>query len=278
MIIDGRAIASDILEGVRKETASFARPLRVRAVVVSPSPATESYLRVKAARAADAGMQLDIVTLPDDVRTEDVIAAVTTPGSDATIVQLPLPAGLDQDAILEAIPAAADADVLSPAAYDAFTEGKHGALVPPVAGAVAEILARANVDPRGKRTLVIGSGRLVGQPVFEWLRQHGAEAVVVTKESQDALPALMPAMDLVVSGAGSPGLITPDLLKEGVVLIDAGTSESNGQIAGDADPAAASVASVFTPVPGGVGPIAVACLFRNVASLARQAALTNPSA
>ena len=97
------------------------------------------------------------------------------------------------------------------------------------------------------------------------LRALGAEVSVVTKESGDL--SLLTDADIVISGAGVPGLIRPEHLKEGVVLIDAGTSESGGAIVGDADPACAEVASVFTPVPGGVGPVAVACLFRNVAAL-----------
>lgn len=270
MIVDGRKIAEDIL----KEAASLGRSLVVRAVVMKPSPATESYLKVKSARATDAGMHLEVVQCSDDATTQDVIDAVCAPGADATIVQLPLPAGLDQQAILDAIPPSADPDVLSTAAYADFVEGKEGALLPPVVDAVAEILMRSSVSIAGKHALVIGSGRLVGQPVFEWLRQQGAEVTAVTYESRDALPTLLPHMDIVVSGAGSPGLITPEHLKEGVVLIDAGTSESGGQIKGDADPACAERASVFTPVPGGVGPIAVACLFRNAAKLG---ALTNPT-
>jgi methylenetetrahydrofolate dehydrogenase (NADP+)/methenyltetrahydrofolate cyclohydrolase len=91
----------------------------------------------------------------------------------------------------------------------------------------------------------------------------------VTSKSDD-LSALLGAADIIVSGAGSPHLITPDLLKEGVVLIDAGTSESGGVIAGDADPSCASKCSLFTPVPGGVGPLAVACLFENAVTLVER--------
>lgn len=265
MIVDGRAIAQDVL----KEAAALGRSLVVRAVVVSPSPATESYLKVKSARAADAGMRLDVVELPDGATTEEVIAAVQAPGADSVIVQLPLPEALDQEAVLGAIPVGADPDVLSPEAYERFVADADSALLPPVVDAIKEIFDRHHVDPAGKRALVIGNGRLVGQPAFEWLRRQGADVVVVTRASEAALPTLLPEMDIVVSGAGSPGLILPGHLKEGVVLVDAGTSESGGQIRGDADPACADKASLFTPVPGGVGPLAVACLFRNAAKLAR---------
>jgi methylenetetrahydrofolate dehydrogenase (NADP+)/methenyltetrahydrofolate cyclohydrolase len=275
MIVDGRALAADILAATKDEVEAFGRALIVRAVVVSPSPATESYLKIKSARARDAGMEMDIVHVSDDVTNEEVIAAVTAPGADAVIVQLPLPEYLDQDMILASIPIEKDADVLSQSAYQAFEAGAEGAPLPPVAAAVAAILEHENVDVHAKKALVVGNGRLVGQPVWQWLTQQGAEVLIVTRETQGTLPKLLPYMDIVITGAGSPGLIKPEHLKQGVILIDAGTSESNGAIVGDADPLCAEIAAIFTPVPGGVGPIAVACLFRNVALLAQQGLLTN---
>jgi methylenetetrahydrofolate dehydrogenase (NADP+)/methenyltetrahydrofolate cyclohydrolase len=134
-----------------------------------------------------------------------------------------------------------------------------------VAGAVAEVLERHHVDVTGKKTVVVGAGKLVGKPVASMLAEMGAEVSVVTS-TEGSLEELKTA-DIVVLGAGSPGFVKPDMLKEGVVLIDAGTSESNGKLAGDADPSCAEVASVFTPVPGGIGPLAVAMIFKNLLAL-----------
>ncbi len=277
MIIDGRAIAASVLAAAKEEVSTLGRVPVVRAIVVSPSPATHSYLRIKSARAEDAGMRMEVIHLPDDTTDEAVIAAVQAPGADAVIVQLPLPENLNQEVILASIPLQQDADVLSPEAYAAFEQDDVGALVPPVAAAVKEICGRANVEVSGAKALVVGNGRLVGQPVWHWLRQQNADALIVTRSTQETIPTLLPNMDIVVTGAGSPNLIQPQYLKEGVVLIDAGTSESNGAIVGDIDPACAEKASVFTPVPGGVGPVAVACLFHNVAKLATRVVLTNPA-
>jgi 5,10-methylene-tetrahydrofolate dehydrogenase/methenyl tetrahydrofolate cyclohydrolase len=269
MNIDGRAIAADILRKTKEEMTAFGSAPIVRAVVVAPSPATESYLKVKSNKAHEAGMEMDVVRLADDATTEDVIVAVQTPGADAIIVQLPLPAHLDLRTILDAIPAAQDADVLSSAAYDSFVQKDDTALLPPVVGAVQEILMRSNISARDMNAVVLGSGRLVGMPVAEWLDQQGAEVTVLTKESPDQ--TRLGTADLIVSGAGSAHFIQPSMISDGVVLIDAGTSESSDTIAGDADPACAEQARVFTPVPGGVGPIAVACLFRNVGILVKRA-------
>jgi methylenetetrahydrofolate dehydrogenase (NADP+)/methenyltetrahydrofolate cyclohydrolase len=266
MIINGTQIADELLKEAHEEVVRLGRMPVVRAVTVAPNAATESYLRVKSKRAADAGMQLDIVRLPDNATTADVVKAIGEPGADAVIVQLPLPDSIHTQEVLDAIPVEKDADVLSRAAREAFENGKERALLPPVADAMKEILLRGGVDPKGKNAVVIGSGWLVGMPAATWLRQAGANVSILTRESGDISQALTSA-DIIVSGAGAANLITPEMLNQGVTLIDAGTSESNGTLAGDADPACAEVASVFTPVPGGVGPIAVACLFRNVAKL-----------
>lgn len=269
MIIEGKEIADAILAAAKERVAAFGRVPVVRAVTVAPGTATASYLRTKSARAADAGMTLEIRDLPATASTEDVIRAVEEEGADAVIVQLPLPSEIDTQAALDAIPLHKDADVLSRAARAAFAAGERGALIPPVAGAVKAILEHTNVSVAGKKAIVVGKGWLVGDPAAAWLARAGAQVTVLTRESGDIAPALREA-DIIVSGAGSPHLIQPDMLAAGVVLIDAGTSESNGALAGDADPACAGVASVFTPVPGGVGPVAVACLFQNAATLLTQ--------
>ncbi len=212
MIVDGRAIAKDILEKARGNVGG--RLPVVRAISVQPSAATESYLRIKGARAEDAGMRLEVVRLPEDATTEDVLRELALPGAQATIVQLPLPAHIDTQAVLDAIPESQDADVLSAAARARFSAGEPGALLPPVVGAVREILMRAQVAVTGAQAVVVGNGWLVGAPVGEWLRQQGARVEVVTRENAHDL-ALLKDADIVVSGAGVAGLITPDLLKAG---------------------------------------------------------------
>lgn len=270
MIVDGRSIASELLHVVKERAERFGDPLVVRAVVANPSPATESYLKVKADRAREAGMRMEVVRLKDATESE-VFEAVTAPGADAVIVQLPLPASYSQERILNAIPTNKDADCLSAAAVERFERGTPGATVPPVAAAVSVILERAGVVVEGKRAVVVGKGKLVGKPVAKLLEHLGANVSILTKEEGD--DSLLKEADIVVLGAGVPRLVKPEQIKEGVVILDAGTSEEGGAIVGDADPACAQKASVFTPVPGGIGPVAVACLFENAVSLAEAADL-----
>lgn len=197
-------------------------------------------------------------------------SAITASDADAIIVQLPLPAGVNAKDVCDAIPPEKDADVLSDSARQKFARGDTDALIPPVVGAIAEIFHAHAIDPRGKKAVIIGRGFLVGAPAAMWLAQQGAQVTVINRSTENFAEPLHDA-DIVVSGAGAPHLITPDMLKRGVLLIDAGTSESDGTIVGDIDPACAKLASLFTPVPGGIGPLAVACLFENAVALVERA-------
>ncbi|HYD92934.1 MAG TPA: bifunctional 5,10-methylenetetrahydrofolate dehydrogenase/5,10-methenyltetrahydrofolate cyclohydrolase [Candidatus Paceibacterota bacterium] len=261
MIVDGKAIAADILRSVKERLQG--KTLTVRAIVMAPTAVTESYLRIKEKRASEAGMQLEVVRMEHDAQTEDIIAKIALPGADAVIVQLPLPDHIDTKRVLDSIPLTKDADLLSDAARERFVDE---GIIPPVAEAVREILERYEIDVPNAKAIVIGDGWLVGKPVADLLHRMGAQVVVLTKDSPYF--ADFDEADIIVSGAGQPHMVKPDILGPWPVLIDAGTSELGGAIAGDMDPACAENARLFTPVPGGVGPVAVACLFRNVAELA----------
>ena len=270
MIIDGRALAKEILARTKARVAALPHPPRVLVIAANETTATKSYLAIKKARAADAGCILEIRHIKTSLRPLELFDM--SKEVDAVIVQLPLPEEMDTRAILDNIPIEKDADVLSSAARTRFESMDIVSpyIVPPVVGAVQKILESENIEVKGKKAVVIGAGFLVGAPMATWLKLQGAEVEVVTLESGIGARATLAQADIIVSGAGSPHFIKPDMLKQGVVLIDAGASESNGALAGDADPACAEKCSLFTPVPGGVGPLAVACLFENIVTLAER--------
>jgi 5,10-methylene-tetrahydrofolate dehydrogenase/methenyl tetrahydrofolate cyclohydrolase len=176
------------------------------------------------------------------------------------IVQLPLPDFFDTEQVLAAVTKEKDVDGISP-----NFEEKDRLVRAPVAVAIDHILRSCGISPAGKKAVVVGYGRLVGKPVMAMLHKMNADVQLVTQED-GSLDDLKDA-DIVVLGAGNPGFVKPDHLKKDVVLIDAGTSESGGKVVGDADPKCADVSSVFTPVPGGVGPLAVAMIFKNLFDL-----------
>lgn len=236
----------------------YRRPNVLIYVATDQTPATRSYLKIKARSAGEAGCDF-----------EETRSLTFASRADAVIVQLPLPPELNTTEVLNSIPLHQDADVLSSAARRKFEKGETDALLPPVVGAIREIFAREKVETKYKWAVVIGDGWLVGKPAATWLTQQGANVVVLNSKTED-LAAELRAADIIVSGAGSPHLIKSEMLKQGVVLIDAGTSESGGTLAGDADPSCADKCAIFTPVPGGIGPLAVACLFENVVILAER--------
>lgn len=266
MIIDGKAIAQGILTRIKGAVSELPYPPRIVAIVASETVATQSYLKIKSRSAAEAGCMFEIHKFSETITGAELRAAVAASDASVVIVQLPLPPQIDPREVCDAIVVSKDADVLSSAAREKFARGDTNALLPPVVAAIREILVFGNIVLTGKRAIVIGDGWLVGKPAAIWLAQQGVNVEVVTEKSENLAAALLMA-DVIISGAGSPHFIKPDMIKTGVVLIDAGTSESGGQVAGDADPACALKCSLFTPVPGGLGPIAVACLFENALSL-----------
>lgn len=260
MIIDGRAIAEEMYAHLSEARKGY-DALSLGIVVVGTSPVVASFVRIKERSAERLNVTLVRRELPESASTREVIEAVQELAKETAgiIVQLPLPGTIDTEQVLASIPASHDVDGINP-----LTEEQE--VRPPVAGAIAEIFERTKVEPKEKKAVVVGLGRLVGAPAVELLEDLGASVSIVT-QTRGSIDELKSA-DIVVLGAGNPGFVKPNMLKEGVVLIDAGTSEMENRIAGDADPACEGVASVFTPVPGGVGPIAVAMIFRNLFDLA----------
>ncbi len=236
MIIDGKKIAEDILRNIHCEYT-------LGVIMNKENVVSESFVTMKERIAKRVGVRL-VRYMP-----EDIAKALQC---DGVLVQLPIE---NADALLAMVPPEKDVDAL----------GLAPLVRPTVAGAVAEIFSRYAVDVSGKKAVVVGAGRLVGAPCATLLRELGANVFVIT-EKQGSLTDLKDA-NIVVLGAGSPCMVTPNMLKHGVVLIDAGVSESKGSVVGDADPACADVASLFTPVPGGIGPIAVAMIFKNLFTL-----------
>ncbi len=254
MIIDGRRIAEEVYT-----TLAACKGLTLGIVVAGTDPVTDSFVRIKSKAAERLGVTLVRKVLSEKATTDDVLHALhELQECDGCIVQLPLPESVHTDVVLSSIPPYQDVDAVSPKPL----------VRAPVAEAVAEILHRHSVPTRGKKAVVVGEGRLVGKPTAQMLRDAGANVTVLTRES-GSLSELTDA-DIVVLGVGQVGLVQPEHVRDGVVLIDAGTSEMSGKIAGDADPSCAIKCSVFTPVPGGVGPIAVAMIFKNLRTLANK--------
>jgi methylenetetrahydrofolate dehydrogenase (NADP+)/methenyltetrahydrofolate cyclohydrolase len=262
MIIDGRALAAAIVADLRAETAAMTGLPLLTVFTCAPNFETKKFLDLKTKRAAEAGISVSVIELPPTVTLEQVAVAIKQYAamSDGIIIQFPFPYLMTKD-LIDLIPSELDVDVTH---YDGQVEG----LLPPVVGAVAEISQAHAVDWTDKAVAVVGNGRLVGAPAAMYATSRGAVVTVVTKDSNN-ISATKDA-DIIILGAGSPGLLTSEMLKEGAVVFDAGTSEEGGMLVGDAHPEVATKASLFTPVPGGIGPLTIAILLKNVLYLAKQ--------
>lgn len=265
MLIDGGAIAREMLREIQNRVSHRSVAPHLTVCTCTPNFETRMFLALKKRKAAEVGITVNVLEFPEDVATEEVIQSIDRAQmqTDGIVVQLPFPKSIEIERVLARVPEALDVDVLH---YDgANTDG----VLPPVVGAIAEITERHNVVFAKKRVVVVGNGQLVGRPAALWASAKGAEVSVVTKESENITEAVKGA-DILILGAGQANLITPDMVKEGVVIFDAGTSESAGALVGDADPACARVAYLMTPVPNGIGPITVAVLLRNLLLLSRK--------
>lgn len=269
MIVDGTSIARDLQAPLSRRTRKFfdllGRKPNLAVVYVGHDPSIDNFVRIKKRTGDRTGIETKVFhfpeTLSENQLKKEIKKISNNETCDAVIVQLPLPANFDTDNVLENIPFQKDADVLNGTQSD-----KTSLVNPPVSAAVAEIFLRHSIKTSDKEILIIGKGRLVGRPVYRWLVSLGARPAILDKKVN--IFEHLRRADIVISGAGSPHLIRPNMIKKGAVLIDAGTSEISGEILGDIDLDCAAKASVFAAVPGGIGPITVVKLFDNVITLA----------
>jgi methylenetetrahydrofolate dehydrogenase (NADP+)/methenyltetrahydrofolate cyclohydrolase len=269
MRIDGKIIAQELCAEIKHAVAALSKPPRLTILIPQETFVIRKFVDIKKAFALEAGIECTEVVLNPLQNESDLIHEIMHAGqaADGVIVQLPLPPRMNLETILSIIPASLDIDVMGATAYAEFMNGRLP-LMPPVAGAVAEILERTGHRVAGRNVVIVGEGRLVGAPVAAWATRMGGHVTVVTQRRGSLLEALRDA-DIVISGTGVPGIITPEMIHPGMVLIDAGTSESAGKLVGDIDPRCEAEAAVFTPTPGGVGPITVAMVFKNLLKLLR---------
>ena len=266
MLVDGNKIAKALEEKLVTELL-FSAPKKVCFVVFGGNTATEQFVTMKSRVAERVGIAVTIKRYPDTKTTADAVKLVRAIGNedyDGIVVQLPMAKGIDIDAVLNEIPPLKDIDVLGTVAKESYAKGKINR-TPPVAQAVFEVLESCNVSFKGKKIVVVGQGRLVGEPVHLMLkRMKVPHDIVDIKTTEKEKLTLLKNADIIISGTGVPHGIKLEMVKDGVVLIDAGTSEQAGKLVGDIDTACAKKASFMTPVPGGVGPITIVSLLRNL--------------
>ncbi len=277
-ILDGKATAA----AVKRDLAATVADLRARGVVpglgtvlVGDDPGSRAYVAGKHRDCAEVGIESIRVDLPDTASQADVLAAVrelnADPACTGYIVQLPLPTGLDANAVLEVMDPAKDADGLHPVNLGRLVLGSPAPL-PCTPRGIVELLRRYDVPINGAEVCVIGRGVTVGRPLGLLLTRKSENATVTLCHTGTRdVAAHARAADIIVAAAGVPHLITADLVKPGAAVLDVGITRTTEGLVGDVHPDVREVAGFLAPMPGGVGPMTRAMLLANVVEAAARA-------
>ena len=288
-LIDGKRIAAE----VRAEVATGVAELRrshgttpgLAVVLVGDDPASAVYVRSKRTAAAEVGMEAQDFSMPADASQEELLRRLRHLNEDSNVhgilVQLPLPAHIDGDIVAVAISPDKDVDGLHPFNAGLLAQGKPR-FVPATPAGIQQMLLRTGRDPSGQHVVVLGRSDIVGRPVSVLLAQRGSGAdatVTVCHTRTRDLASITRQADVLIAAMGQPRMITADMVKEGVVIIDVGVNRVEAperkrgyRLVGDVDfDSVSKKAEAITPVPGGVGPMTIAMLLDNTLKAARLA-------
>ncbi len=273
-ILDGKALAAKCKEAVKKEVESLQRKPGLAVIIVGNNPASRVYVNSKRKDCEDCGFLSEEYAMPEETTQEELITLIEKLNGrediDGILCQLPLPKGIDEEAVLMAISPEKDVDGFHPMNMGSLLIGKEGFL-PCTPYGVMEILKEYGIDPHGKHCVVVGRSNIVGKPMaLLLLQKHGTVAICHSRTKN--LAEVCRSADILVAAVGKVNLITADMVKPGAVVIDVAMNRNEaGKLCGDVDyPAVEAIASAITPVPGGVGPMTRAMLMKNTLLAAQK--------
>ncbi|MEL0100250.1 MAG: bifunctional methylenetetrahydrofolate dehydrogenase/methenyltetrahydrofolate cyclohydrolase FolD [Euryarchaeota archaeon] len=274
-ILDGKACASDLEHRLKNEISTMEIKPHLAVLIVGDDPASHVYVRNKIKSCERLGIKSTHLELSSDTTQAELESKIIEMNNDASIngilIQSPLPKHLDEEALTDLIDPRKDVDGFHPSNLGKIVQGRKNGMVPCTPAGVMEMLSWAEVELTGKKAVVIGRSFNVGMPQALLLSAKGADATVtiVHSRTKDA-KSICKEADIVIAAVGSPEMVKQDWIKPGAVVIDVGinrvddVSRDRGwRLAGDVDPSVSDVASLMSPVPGGVGPMTVAMLMAN---------------
>lgn len=273
-LLDGKYLAAQIREMVRNEAAELPRRPGLAVVLVGEDPASRVYVNSKRRDCEYCGIYSEEYTLPAQTSQEMLLELMETLNArsdiDGILLQLPLPAHLDEQVILSAMSPDKDVDGFHPMSAGNLLLGRDG-FIPCTPAGIMFLLDAYGIEPAGKRAVVIGRSKIVGKPMGLLLLREDATVTLCHSKTKD-LPELCRQADILICAAGRRGMITGDMIKPGAAVIDVSMNrDENGKLCGDVDfDSAAGVAGWLTPVPGGVGPMTRALLMKNTLLAAKK--------
>jgi methylenetetrahydrofolate dehydrogenase (NADP+) / methenyltetrahydrofolate cyclohydrolase len=276
-IVDGKAVAAELREELAADivamTSDGSRPPSLAVVLCGDDPASAIYVRNKGRAAERAGVTFALHRPSGESTTAELVALVRSLDADDSIdgilVQLPLPRHVDAEAVTACISPEKDADGFHPYNFGRLAEGHPAVVAPGTPLGCMELLRRSEVPIRGSRSVVIGRSAIVGRPIALMLTNADSTVTICHSRTPD-LAAVCREADILVSAIGRPHMVDASYVKPGAFVIDVGTTPRDGVVLGDVDRESVEpVAGWLTPVPGGVGPMTIAMLLRNVLALAK---------
>ncbi len=276
-VINGKTVSMKVQEKVRKETAELKKRGIIpglAVVIVGDDPASKTYVRNKRNACERVGFYSEEHALPNNTSQEELLELITKLNDDKRIngilVQLPLPAGLDEKQVIETIDPDKDVDAFHTSNVGKIMLGDYNFLPCTPAG-VIELLDYEGIEIEGKECVVLGRSNIVGKPMGMLLLHRNGTVTVCHSKTRN-LPQVTSRADILIAAVGIPGFVTEDMVKPGAVVIDVGINRgSDGKLCGDVDyKNVAPKASYITPVPGGVGPMTIAILMENTLTAAKQ--------
>jgi len=276
-IIDGKAVARSIRESLAKEVKALAEQGVIpglTVILVGDDPASHSYVRGKVKGCEEVGIRSDVIHMPDQVTQEELLHTIRqlneNPNVHGILVQLPLPAHIDEKAVIDTISPDKDVDGFHPINVGNMMIGAE-AFVPCTPAGIIQLIKWTGVEITGKRVVVVGRSNIVGKPVAQLLLQENATVTMCHSRTEN-LPELTRQAEILISAVGKPDLIRKEHVTPGTMVIDVGVNRlESGKLVGDVQYAeVAEVASYITPVPGGVGPMTITMLLENTVKAAKQ--------
>ena len=265
-VVDGNELADKKEKELKTKFLDIANP-RLDIIIVGGNGATKTYVTKKRELAERVGVTFVEHSFNTSVSQDELISKIKEikNETDGIVVQLPLPEHIDTETVCSYIPSNLDPDLLNKTTIDSFYDGSSK-IFPPVVAAIDMMHDEYHLNFHNKKVLVIGKGKLVGSPAIAYMKHKGAHVTAVDKHDKD-FTEIAQDSDIIVSGAGVSDLVTPEMIREGVILFDGGTSGSSGSIRGDIDWSCAGKSRFFSRSPGGIGPLTVVSLFENLYKL-----------
>lgn len=271
-IINGKEIAENILNNIKKEVENFDVKPTLAVIIVGCDPASKVYVKNKIKKSEFLGFNSILKELPEDIQKKELLDVIKNLNNDKNVngilLQLPLPKGLDEKDFLDEISPIKDVDGFTTYNSGKLFKGEKPYSIACTPKGIIKLLETKNINLEGKVAVVVGRSNIVGKPVANLLLQKNATVIQAHSKTKN-LPEILKLADIIISATGKEEFIKGDMVKEGAIIIDVGiTRNKNGKLTGDVDfESVYNKVSYITPVPGGVGPMTIATLMENTLEL-----------